>query len=427
MNVYNLNEITDSNIQYNKKPPVLMYYVVLIVMALLIGGLIWANKSVKTYIVKGQGIVVTENKSHIMTKGSGEVTEVFIEEGSEVKVGDILFTTSGLEADLQLEQINAQIEKYNARIALLKQAEENATNGTNYFDRNDEIQSEFYNKLTAAYLARKEFEVDVEALKKDAIKQVEKELATQIDSKIDSGEAIEPKIEDDGEIEPENNEEINGSNKEDIEAKKEEMLQEQMAQIDDYVKTQKNKSDEHYFKTISEFINERKQYEAEVSKLVSQKDSYEKSKEQYIVTAQSDGVVHLNTPLTVGMVIQSGNLIGTVNNKEENMIVETMLPSTDRPRIHVGDEVSLVVGGLNQAEYGTIPGNVVSIDEDATIDNENGNIYFKVKVKPDRIYLEDSKGERVNLTVGMVTETRVKYEKITYMKYFLELIGAKFS
>jgi membrane fusion protein, peptide pheromone/bacteriocin exporter len=41
--------------------------------------------------------------------------------------------------------------------------------------------------------------------------------------------------------------------------------------------------------------------------------------------------------------------------------------------------------------------------------------------------LEDSKGERVNLTIGMVTEARVKYEKITYMKYFLEQLGIKFE
>ena len=67
-----------------------MNYVVLIVTALIVVGLIWANKSVKTYMVKGQGIVITEDKSHIMTKSSGEITEVFIKEGSVVKAGDIL-------------------------------------------------------------------------------------------------------------------------------------------------------------------------------------------------------------------------------------------------------------------------------------------------------------------------------------------------
>ncbi|WP_291631361.1 HlyD family secretion protein [Clostridium sp.] len=137
-------------------------------------------------------------------------------------------------------------------------------------------------------------------------------------------------------------------------------------------------------------------------------------------------VIHLSTPLTSGMVLQGGSLIGTITSKEE-LIIETMLPSSDRPRIHLGDEVALAVGGLLQSEYGTIPGKVISIDEDATIDNEKGNVFFKVKVKPNKTYLEDSKGEKVNLTLGMVTETRVKYEKITYMKYILELIGIKFS
>lgn len=370
MKVYNLNEITDSKILYDRKPPAFMKYIILIVTALIIALLIWANKSVKTYMVKGQGIVVSENKSHIMTKTSGEIKEVFITEGSEVKEGDILFTTNGLESDLQLEQIVAQINSYSRRIDLLSIAEENATNGTNYFDRYNEEEVEFYNELNAAYIARKEFVVDEKALKEQ------------------------------------------GANEQ---------------QIKDYVKTQKNKSDEHYYKTISEFTNEKNQYELELSKLVAQKEVIEKGKEQYKVVAQKTGVIHLSTPLTSGMVLQGGSLIGTITSKEEELIIETMLPSSDRPRIHVEDEVSLAIGGLLQSEYGTIPGKVISIDEDATIDNEKGNVFFKVKVKPDRTYLEDSKGERVNLTLGMVSETRVKYEKITYMKYILELIGIKFS
>ena len=345
MKVYNLNEITDSKILYDKKPPAFMKYIILIVTALIIALLIWANKSVKTYMVKGQGLVVSENKFHIMTKGSGEIKDVFIKEGSEVKEGDVLFTTNGLESELQLEQINAQINTFSRRIELLTLAEENATNGT-------------------------EFEVNKESLKNQGY-----------DDK----------------------------------------------QIEEYSKTQKNKLNEQYYKTISEFTTEKNQYELELSKLVAQKEALEKGKEQYQVVAQKSGIVHLNTTLTSGMVLQGGSLIGTITSKEEELVIETMLPSSDRPRIHVGNDVALAVGELLQSEYGTIPGKVVSIDEDATIDNEKGNVFFKVKVKPDKTYLEDSKGEKVNLTLGMVAETRVKYEKITYMKYILELIGIKFS
>ena len=132
-------------------------------------------------------------------------------------------------------------------------------------------------------------------------------------------------------------------------------------QIKDYVKTQKNKSDEHYYKTISEFTTEKNQYELELSKLVAQKEALEKGKEQYKVVAQKSGVIHLNTLLTTGMVFQGGSLIGTITSKEEELIIETMLPSSDRPRIHVGDEVALAIGGLLQSEYRTIPGKATEI------------------------------------------------------------------
>lgn len=119
--------------------------------------------------------------------------------------------------------------------------------------------------------------------------------------------------------------------------------------------------------------------------------------------------------------------MGTISSQDENIIIETLIPSTDRPKIHIEDEVALEVGGLNQAEYGTLKGKVIEIDEDATIDNEKGNVFFKVRVKPEKNYLEDRKGEKINLTLGMVTETRVKYEKITYMKYFMDQIGIRFN
>ncbi|MHC1685319.1 MAG: hypothetical protein AB6733_20670 [Clostridiaceae bacterium] len=35
-----------------------------------------------------------------------------------------------------------------------------------------------------------------------------------------------------------------------------------------------------------------------------------------------------------------------------------------------------IVGGSNQAEYGTIKGKVISINEVVTINQEKGNVYF---------------------------------------------------
>ena len=150
MRVYKLNEITDSKLQYDKKPPRFMNYIILVVVVLIVGFLVWSTKSVKTYVVKGQGIVTTENKSNIMAKVSGEVKEVYMEEGKEVNAGDTLIVFNSPEPKYQIEQADGQIEILNKRIELLKRAENEATKGTNTFNKNNADELEFYNKLLSS-------------------------------------------------------------------------------------------------------------------------------------------------------------------------------------------------------------------------------------------------------------------------------------
>ena len=114
------------------------------------------------------------------------------------------------------------------------------------------------------------------------------------------------------------------------------------------------------YEGIIQFTNEKQQLKFEKSKLEAQKSSLDKSTEKFKIVAPKSGKMHLNAPLTKGMVLQAGNLIGTMTNNEEKLIVEALIPSNERPRIHVNDEVSLVVGGLLQSEYGTISGKVIS-------------------------------------------------------------------
>ena len=370
MKVYSLNEITDSKLLYDKKPPKFMNYIMLVVLILIICFLVWSIKSVKTYVVKGQGIVTTENKSNVMVKVSGEVGEVYVKEGKEVKAGEKLIVFNSPEPKSQIELAVGQIQILNKRIELLKRAENEATKEINTFDKNNADELEFYNKLLSSYAKLEEYKIDEESLRKQNYKD------------------------------------------------------EQILQYKEQAQIKKNQV---YYDTILAFTNERKQFEIEKNKLEVQKESITNSTDEYILYASSSGKIHLSTEVKKGMVLQGGSQIGSIAKSDEELIVDVLVSSSDRPRIHENDEVSLAVEGLNQAEYGTLNGKVASIDDDATIDNEKGNVYFKVRIKPKSNYLEDKKGEKVNLTLGMVTEARVKYEKITYMKYFLEQIGIKFN
>ncbi|HDR3902442.1 TPA: HlyD family efflux transporter periplasmic adaptor subunit [Bacillus cereus] len=373
MKVYNLNEITDSRILYDKKPPRFMLYIILIVIIILIAVITWSMYSIKTYVVKGQGIVTTQNKQFIMSPVSGAVEEIHVEEGKNVKKGDLLLSLKPVQSNLQIEQLNSQLNHLNERIELLVRAQKNISRGTNDFDKKKSSEIEFYNKLNSLQVKMKEFEVK--------------------------------KVTEDSLKEQNYNEE----------------------QIQDYKNKASNKIEQAKYEAILEFTNEKKQLEIEVNKLESQKNALAKSLEEYKITATEDGKFHLSSKITMGMVLQAGAVIGSTSQRDEDLIIELNLPSAERAKVKIKDDVEMVVAGLNQSEYGIIEGRVISIAEDVTIDEkkESNNIYFKVQIKPKTQFLKDDNNNKVNLTLGMLTEVRIKYGKTTYLKYALEQIGMK--
>lgn len=247
LKIYNIKELTDSRVLYDKNPPKLMLYIIAVVTVLLVLFLLGSNTSIKTEMVKGQGIITTQNKSPIVAAVTGAVVKVNVLEGKDVKSGDILLTLNPVDVNVKSEE--------------------------------------------------------------------------------------------------------------------------------------------------------------------------------YKIIAQKNGKLHLNTNITQGMVIKAGSVLGSITNKEEKLIIETSVVSSDRPKIHIGDEVEVAIAGLDQGEYGALEGRVLNIDEDATIDNQKGTVYFNVKVKLNKSYLKNKKGEKVNIILGMVAETSIIYKKTTYKDYFMEQIG----
>ncbi|MEI4618308.1 HlyD family secretion protein, partial [Bacillus cereus] len=371
--IYNLNEITDSRILYDKKPPRFMLYIILIVIIMLIAVITWSMYSIKTYVVKGQGIVTTQNKQHIMSPVSGTVEEIHIEEGKKVNKGDLLLSLKPTQPNLQIEQANKQIAYLNERLKLLNQAQVNVSKETNDFDKKKSTELEFYNKLNVLQMKIKEFEFSKGT--EDTLKQ---------QSYTDE-------------------------------------------QIIDYKNKATNKIEQAKYDTLSEFTKEKKEIEMEINKLEAQKGALVKSLEEYKIFATDEGKFHFDNKITMGMVIQAGSLIGNLAEVGGNLIIEVNVPAAERVKVKVKDDVEMVVAGLNQSEYGTIKGKIISIAEDATIDEkkESNNIYFKVQVKPENNYLTDKNNKKVNLSLGMLTEIRIKYEKISYLKYMAELIGLK--
>jgi len=152
---------------------------------------------------------------------------------------------------------------------------------------------------------------------------------------------------------------------------------------------------------------------------VAQRNAYIESKKQYCVVAKTSGIVSLDGVISKGMFLQAGAKIGTILDMTAEKVAESYISVTDRPKISIGDKASFAVSGLAQSEYGTISGELVSINTDASV-IEN-NYYFKIYVKLDCYEIKSNK-KTINLSYGMQGEVRIVYSETTYLKYFFELL-----
>ena len=128
---------------------------------------------------------------------------------------------------------------------------------------------------------------------------------------------------------------------------------------------------------------------------------------------------------TEGMVIQTGQKVASIATNEDDFEIIATVSEADATKIHKGDKVDIAINGLTSSVYGTISGKIISKDTDVSISQTNtGTVsYFKLKIKPDYDYVISKAGDKVDLSNGMGVETRIKYDKVTYLDYVLDAIG----
>ena len=122
--------------------------------------------------------------------------------------------------------------------------------------------------------------------------------------------------------------------------------------------------------------------------------------------------------------MQTASPIASISAENDEFYITATVSASDRSRIEEGDKAEIEVSGLQQNIYGTIKGKVIEIDSDAST-SEDGKAFFKLKVEPEKYYLMNKEGNKVNLSAGLQTEVRITYDEITYANYLLDALGIK--
>ena len=154
--------------------------------------------------------------------------------------------------------------------------------------------------------------------------------------------------------------------------------------------------------------------QSNIDNLQSQMDALSTGANDYYIYAPTSGVIHMDTPYKVGMVLSAGTPLATVASENSDLEVVAYVTLNDRPLLHVGDPCKIAITGLSEYSYGTLTGTVTSIDSDVTASSSGS--YYKMTITPDSTYVVSNSGDKVDLSNGMSVTARVEYDQADLLR-----------
>jgi hemolysin D len=135
------------------------------------------------------------------------------------------------------------------------------------------------------------------------------------------------------------------------------------------------------------------------------------------LTAPVDGTVQQLAIHTVGGVVTAAQTLMVLVPDGEELVVEAVLENKDVGFVHAGQEAQVKVDAFSYTKYGTVPGQVISVSQDAVNDEKRGLVYTaQIALYQSTLLVE---GKQVRLSPGLSTTVEIKTGKRRLIEYFL--------
>ena len=365
--IQNLSDLQDRRIMMDKKLPPYGYAFVILTGLFMIFLVIWSTQTNRIYVSQNSGVVQAANKTYIMSSYSGSITELNIAEGSYVNEGDLIAHIKSTDLDMQQDSIQSQLDIYKKQKSQYEKLVKSIQDDKNYFSETDIDDQPYYYQYETykSQVAQKAFD------------------ASPYQAAGYSDEQIKALME---------------QNQSEVEAL--------------------------YYSTLQSISASLTSVQSNIDNLQSQLDALNTGANDYYIYAPTSGVIHMDTPYKVGMVLSAGTPLATVASENSDLEVVAYVTLNDRPLLHVGDPCKIAITGLSEYSYGTLTGTVTSIDSDVTASSSGS--YYKMTITPDSTYVISNSGDKVDLSNGMSVTARVEYDKLTYFEYAMEALGVLF-
>ncbi len=448
MKLYNKSDLKYSRIFFDKEPPRFIHVFILISLLLFITSILFATFVQKQYIVKGYGSITDSNIQYVATKSAGVVSVLHKKEGENVAVGEPLFSVSNGEEGIQISALKKQLSEQEEIKKILEKYRQSLDERKNYLS-NDGAEKEYYGKVEYYLLQLENEERELTNNRQDVNEKYERQ--NKLSSEKDSLERHISNLENQLKIletelsrnqtsfdsnSAETTSNLDKKNKLEIElneakAEKNSKITEIESVKNEIKQLERNgistQGKQVYLQLVSELGNAYNQLDKTINDIKSNIQVNEKRDSNYTVYATNEGIIHYQTPLNVGMSVQNGQVIAEISkHDEQSYFVEVYVPTTEISKIKIGQDVDILVIGVNTQKYGTISGTVQTIDTGiVTQRTEQGSQnFYRINVSLNDKELVNGE-DIIKLVLSMPIEARIVYDKETYFEWLLEQLSFK--
>jgi protease secretion system membrane fusion protein len=404
----------------------------IIVLVFVVGSLIWASTAPLDKGVPMSGVVVKEgNRKAIQYAAVGTVQEILVKDGDLVKAGQVVVRMN--DVSLKSAEDVSRAQYYIARAAQARLEAE--LKGQHAVPLPDDLkpykdepqvreamalqsqllnsrQLSLQNELAAAEENMAGLTAQAKGLEesRDAKKQQLAILKEQLDNNRDlakDGYIPRAKLLD---VER-TYAQVNGAISEDIGN-----IARARRQVSEVSMRREQRMQDYQKEVRTQLSDTTKEAEALRNRIVAQ--SYEAGNVE--VKSPVDGVVVGSTIFTKGGVVAAGAKMMEIVPSSDALVVEGQLPVHLVDHVRDGLPVEMVFSAFNTNRTPHIPGTVVTIAADRTVDEKSGQAFYKVRVKVTPEGLKMIEHKKLDVVSGMPVEIFVKTGERTLVNYLMK-------
>lgn len=152
----------------------------------------------------------------------------------------------------------------------------------------------------------------------------------------------------------------------------------------------------------------------------SNQDAVRAASTSHLLTLKApvDGTVQQLAVHTIGGVVPAAQPIMQIVPSAGPVEVEAMIENKDKGFVHAGQTVKVKVQAFEYTKYGTLPGKVIHVSQDAIPDEKNEKLNYAVKVLLDKTTLNID-GKDAPVIPGMAVTAEIKTGERRIIEYVL--------